>query len=74
MSRVRNAMVPRPSTNDGAIMCESVPHPATGNMEMPKNAFILTSTSWPRAAKTKLGTEMPRMTRNMITISGIWFR
>ena len=26
--------------------------------------------SWPRAANTKLGTEMPRITKNMITRSG----
>ena len=70
MRRVRNAMVPSPNTSDGTIMCCTVPQPATGNSVKPSQSFSSTTVNWPSAANTKLGTEIPRMTRNMITMSG----
>lgn len=74
ISRVRNAIVPRPRTIDGTIMCWTVPQPATGNNVKPSALLMLTTPSWPRAANTKLGTEMPRITRKTITMSGARLR
>ena len=70
MSRVRNAIVPSPRTSDGVSMCIMLPQPATGSTVAPSVAFRFTKASWPNAANTKLGTEMPKITRNMIAMSG----
>ena len=70
MRRVRYAIVLNPSTSAGTSMCHTVPQPATGSSDEPNAEFKLTSTSWLNAATTKLGTEMPTITANMITTSG----
>ena len=74
ISLVKNAMVPRPRTSDGTSICRTVPQPATGSTEKPTNPFKLTNASCPIAAITKLGTDIPRITRNMIITSGRRFR
>ena len=63
-------MVPRPSTMAGTSMCQIEPQPATGSTEKPNRLLRFTSVSWLKAATTKLGTEMPRITRNMMMKSG----
>ena len=70
MSRVRKAIVPSPSTSAGTIMCETVPQPPTGKSVKPKAALRLTTPSWPSPANTKPGTDMPRITSSMMTMSG----
>ena len=51
-------------------MCATVPQPATGSTEKPSTPLICTSSSWPKAANTKLGTEMPSITASMMSTSG----
>src|SRR3970040_1887253 len=74
ISRVRYAIVLRPKTIDGTTMCQIVPQPATGKTDTPSEELRFTNTSGLSAATTKLGTEIPRITRNMMTTSGRRFR
>ena len=63
-------MVPRPRTIAGTSMCHTEPQPATGSTEKPNRLLMFTRVSWLSAATTKLGTEIPRITRNMMMKSG----
>ena len=74
IKRVRKAMVPMPKTNAGTHICMMEPQPATGKIDVAVALLIKTMAIWDRAAKTKPGTDTPRITRNMMTISGSLLR